>query len=177
MVGGKGLAGGYAAMGGIFATEAVVAPLVDAKQDLMFYTFAGLPVNAAIADKVLQIMEDEQLVARVKTLGAQLRKKLERVEAHPNVAEVRGMGLMLGVEFVKDKETLERFPRSAGFGAKVVAAGLQEGVFFYPAGSGPVHDAIMIGPPFIITEADMDLMADALEKAVEAAATRVGAAT
>ncbi|MCA9853001.1 MAG: aspartate aminotransferase family protein, partial [Dehalococcoidia bacterium] len=173
---GKGLAGGYAAMGGIYASEAVVAPLVEAKQDLMFYTFAGLPVNAAIADKVLQIMEDEQLVARVKTLGGQLRKKLERIESHPHVAEVRGMGLMLGVEFVSNKETLERFPKEAGFSGKVVAAGLQEGVFFYPAGSGPVQDAIMLGPPFIISEADMDLMVDALERAIESATARVAKA-
>lgn len=176
MVGGKGLAGGYAAMGGVYASEAVVAPLVEAKQDLMFYTFAGLPVNAAIADKVLQIMEDEQLVARVKTLGGQLRKKLERIESHPHVAEVRGMGLMLGVEFVSNKETLERFPKEAGFSGKVVAAGLQEGVFFYPAGSGPVQDAIMLGPPFIISEADMDLMVDALERAIESATARVAKA-
>lgn len=177
MVGGKGLAGGYAAMGGVFATDAVVAPLVEAKQDLMFYTFAGLPVNAAIAEKVLAIMEEEDLVAKVKPLGAMLRKKLERIEAHPNVAEVRGMGLMLGVEFVKDKDTLERFPKEAGFAGKVVAAGIQEGVFFYPAGSGPVQDAIMMGPPFIITEVDMDLMVDALEKAIESAVARVSVAS
>jgi putrescine aminotransferase len=149
---------------------------VAAKQDLMFYTFAGLPVNCAIADRVLAIMEDERLVERVRTLAPILRKKLERIEAHPNVAEVRGMGLMLGVEFVRDKETLERFPRAAGFAAKVVAAGIQQGVFFYPAGSGPVQDAIMMGPPFIITEADMDLMVEALEKAIESAAARVSVA-
>jgi adenosylmethionine-8-amino-7-oxononanoate aminotransferase len=177
MVGGKGLAGGYAAMGGIFATEAVVAPLVEARQELMFYTFAGLPVNCAIADKVLAIMEDERLVERVRTLAPVLRKKLARIEEHPNVAEVRGMGFMLGVEFVKDKETLERFPKESGFGGKVVAAGIQEGVFFYPAGSGPVQDAIMLGPPFTITETDMDLMVDALEKAIESAATRVAVAS
>jgi adenosylmethionine-8-amino-7-oxononanoate aminotransferase len=87
------------------------------------------------------------------------------------------MGFMLGVEFVKDKETLERFPKESGFGGKVVAAGIQEGVFFYPAGSGPVQDAIMLGPPFTITETDMDLMVDALEKAIESAATRVAVAS
>lgn len=173
LVGGKGLAGGYAAMGGVFATEAVVAPLVAAKQDLMFYTFAGLPLNCAIADRVLAIMEDERLVERVKAMAPVLRKKLEHIEQHPNVAEVRGMGFMLGVEFVKDKEALERFPREAGFAGKVVAAGLQEGVFFYPAGSGPVQDAIMIGPPFIITEADMDLMVEALGKAIDSAVSRL----
>jgi adenosylmethionine-8-amino-7-oxononanoate aminotransferase len=118
-------------------------------------------------------MEDERLVERVKTMASVLRKKLERIEQHPNVAEVRGMGFMLGVEFVQDKETLARFPKEAGFAGKVVAAGLQEGVFFYPAGSGPVRDAIMIGPPFTITEADMDLMVDALEKAIVAAVARV----
>lgn len=167
MVSGKGLSGGYAPAGGVYATEDVVAPLTAAQQDLMFYTFAALPMVCAVADKVLEIMERESLVERAATMGARLRERLKSIEDHPNVAEVRGRGLMLGVEFVKDKETLERFPKEDKFAAKVVAAGLERGVFFYPAGSGPVHDAILIGPPFIITDEDIDLMVDTLRAALE----------
>ena len=173
MVSGKGLSGGYAPAGGVFATEEVVAPLTEAKQDLMFYTFAAHPLVCAIADKVLEIMERERLVERAATMGAKLRERLKAIEEHPNVAEVRGRGLMLGVEFVRDKETLERFPKEARFAAKVVAAGVERGVFFYPAGSGPVHDAIMMGPPFIITEGDIDLMVDTLRAAIDDAVAAV----
>jgi adenosylmethionine-8-amino-7-oxononanoate aminotransferase len=172
MVGGKGLSGGYAPAGGVYATEEVVAPLTEARQDLMFYTFAAHPMVCAVSDKVLEIIEREELVARAATTGDRLRERLKRIEEHPNVGQVRGRGLMLGVEFVKDKSTLERFPKEARFGAKVVAAALERGVFFYPAGSGPVHDAIMMGPPFIITDQDIDLMVDALAGAIDDAVSR-----
>jgi adenosylmethionine-8-amino-7-oxononanoate aminotransferase len=175
MVGGKGLAGGYAPMGGIYATEEVVAPLATQHQDLMFYTFSCHPAACAVADKVLEIVERDGLVARAAKMGRLLRQRLAKFEDHPNVAEIRGLGLMLGIEFVKDKDSVERFPREAGLTNKIVAAGLQEGVFFYPAGSGPVHDAIMLGPPFTITEADIDLLVSALGKAIESALARVAA--
>lgn len=173
MVGGKGLAGGYAPMGAVYAGEAVVAPLAAAHQDLMFYTFSSHPAACAAANAVLGIMERDNLVARAAETGARLRERLRVVEDHPNVAEVRGRGLMLGIEFVRNKETLEKFPKETRFATKVVAAGLQRGVFFYPAGSGPVHDAVMIGPPFIITNDDIDLMVDTLLAAIEDAAGRV----
>ncbi len=118
MVGGKGLSGGYAPIGGVYATDAVVEPLRKAGQDLMFYTFSGHPASLAISEKVLEIMQRENLVERVGVVGKQLRERLKVVEDHPNVAQVRGRGLMLGVEFVKDKETLERFPKEARFTPK-----------------------------------------------------------
>lgn len=173
MVGGKGLSGGYAPIGGVYATDAVVEPLRKAGQDLMFYTFSGHPASLAISEKVLEIMQRESLVERAATIGKELRERLNVVADHPNVAEIRGRGLMLGIEFVKDKETLERFPKEARFTQKVVASGLQRGVFFYPSGSGPVQDAIMIGPPFVINDADMDLMVDTLLAAINDAAERV----
>ena len=176
LVSGKGLTGGYAPGGGVYATEDVVTPLAEAKQDLMFYTFAAHPMVLAVANKVLEIMEREALVERAATMGARLRERLAELEDHPHVGEVRGRGLMLGVEFVKDRETLERFPTEARFAGKVVASALERGVFFYPAGSGPVHDAVMLGPPFVITEDDIDLMVDTLRAAIDEAAARVASA-
>jgi adenosylmethionine-8-amino-7-oxononanoate aminotransferase len=167
MVGGKGLGGGYAPIGGVFASEAVVAPLVSERQDLMFYTFSAHPASCAIADKVLEIMEREELVARAERMGALLRERLEPLAAHPNVAEVRGMGLMLGLEFVKDRSTMERFPVEARFASRLQGAGLRHGVFFYAAGSGPARDAVLIGPPFTINGEDIDLMVEALTAALD----------
>ena len=88
-------------------------------------------------------MEREDLVARAERMGALLRDRLEPLANHPNVAEVRGMGLMLGLEFVKDRATMERFPAEARFAARVQGAGLRHGVFFYAAGSGPERDAVL----------------------------------
>jgi len=172
MVGGKGLAGGYAPIGGVYATDEVMAPIAERGEDLMFYTFSAHPASCAVADKVLEIMEREDLVARAKSMGELLSKGLARLTQHPNVAEVRGLGLMQAVEIVRDRDTLERFPADAHITRRVVAAGLSKGVFLYPAGSGVAQDIIMLGPPFIITEDDIDLLVSVLEESIDAAVSR-----
>jgi adenosylmethionine-8-amino-7-oxononanoate aminotransferase len=174
MVGGKGLAGGYAPIGGVYATDQVMAPIAERGEDLMFYTFTAHPASCAAADKVLEIMEREDLVARARTMGELLGKRLERLAQHPNVAEVRGLGLMRAVEIVRDRDTLERFPADAQITRRIVAAGLSQGVFVYPAGSGAAQDIIMLGPPFIITENDVDLLVGVLEKSIDSAIARYG---
>ncbi|MEM7324771.1 MAG: aminotransferase class III-fold pyridoxal phosphate-dependent enzyme, partial [Actinomycetota bacterium] len=70
LVGGKGLGGGYVPIGGVFATERVVEPIAEAELTVMYFTFSGSDVACAVADRVLTIMEDEDLVARAKTMGA-----------------------------------------------------------------------------------------------------------
>ena len=176
MVAGKGLAGGYAPIGGVYATDGVIAPIAERGEDLMFYTFTAHPAACAVADKVLEIMEREDLVRRAKTMGEVLRKRLTRLENHPHVAEVRGIALMMGIELVRDKKTLERFPAEERMTRRVVAAGLRKGVFFYPGGSATAQDVIMLGPPLIITEDDIDLLAMVLEESIDEAVSRSNAA-
>jgi len=172
MVAGKGLAGGYAPIGGVYASDEVIAPIAERGEDLMFYTFTAHPAACAVADTVLEIVEREDLVARARTMGELLSKRLSRLAQHPNVAEVRGLGLMQAVEIVRDRETLERFPAEERITRRIVAAGLKKGAFFYPAGSGPAQDVIMLGPPFIITDDDIDLMVAVLEESIDAAVSR-----
>ena len=81
LVSGKGLAGGYAPIVGVFASEEVVAPLAAGGQSLMFYTYGGHPGACAAADKVLQIMEDEDLVARAAARGRALATRIEACSA------------------------------------------------------------------------------------------------
>lgn len=166
LVGGKGLAGGYAPIGGVYASEEVVAPMAAQRQDLMFYTFSGHPASCAVADKVLEIMEREALVDRADRMGATLRERLSAVEDDPSVGEIRGKGLMVGIELVADKETGRPYAAESRFAQRVAAAGLKHGVFFYSAGSGPVQDALLLGPPFTINGEDIDLMVDALKEAL-----------
>jgi adenosylmethionine-8-amino-7-oxononanoate aminotransferase len=172
LVGGKGLAGGYAPLCGVFAREEVVAPLAEKGEDLMFYTFGGHAASCAAADAVLAILEREELVRRAAERGAELRKRLAVLDDHPHVAEVRGMGLLLGVELVKDRDTLEPFPPEANLAARVVGAGVAEGVFFYPGGSGSARDAIVLGPPFILGDEEIDAIATVLPRAIDAAVAR-----
>jgi adenosylmethionine-8-amino-7-oxononanoate aminotransferase len=174
LVGGKGLTGGYAPMGGIFTKEEVVEPIASAGDELMFFTYSAHPASCAAANTVLGILEDEKLVARCSEMGGRLRERLETLAAHPNVAEVRGRGLLLGIEIVQDRETLEPFPSAARITGKIVATGLGEGVFFYPGGCDPARDVITLGPPFIIGDDEIEKMVGTLERAIDAVVSQAG---
>jgi adenosylmethionine-8-amino-7-oxononanoate aminotransferase len=170
IVGGKGLAGGYAPIGGIYASEEVVAPLAAKGEDLMFYTFSAHPAACAAADKVLEIMEREELVERCQRMGDLLQGRLhEALDDHPHVGQVRGLGLMIGVELVRDRDTLERFSPDDRLIQKVTAEGLKRGAFLYPGGSVVAQDVVMLGPPFIINGEDIDLLVDVLTESIHAA--------
>lgn len=173
LIGGKGLTGGYAPMGGIFASEAVVAPIAEKGLEVMFFTYSAHPASCAAADKVLEIMEREHLVERAAQMGERLGKRLAQLLAHPNVGDVRGRGLLWAVELVADKATKTPFPVAAGLTNKVVAAGIANGIFVYPGGVDPARDVITLGPPFTIREAEIDLIGERLERAIESAVARV----
>jgi len=167
MVAGKGLAGGYAAITGVYATRRVAEPIGEAGYDVMFHTFAALPSACAAAHAVLGILEDERLIERVTPLGARLSARLNALLGqHPNVAEIRGMGLLQAVEIVRDRETLTPFDIEERITARIVARGLNNDVFFYPGGTGAARDIICLGPPFVSSESEIDLMADVLARSV-----------
>jgi adenosylmethionine-8-amino-7-oxononanoate aminotransferase len=175
MYGGKGLGGGYAAIAGVYATESVTEPLGRAGHAFMFFTFGAHSAHCAVADKVLQIMEDEDLVERSAKMGSVLRARLEDAFGdHPHVADVRGIGLWAALELVAQREPHTWFPKSVGFGQRVSAEALRRDVWVYPAGSGdPIQDAVMIGPPFTITEAEIDAIVTCLRESIDAAAAAV----
>jgi adenosylmethionine-8-amino-7-oxononanoate aminotransferase len=150
----------------------VLAPIAAAGDELMFFTYSAHPGACAAADKVLEILQGEKLVERAAEMGVRLRDRLARLEGHPHVAEVRGRGLLQAVEIVRDRATLEPFPAESKITGKIVAAGLAEGVFFYPGGCDPARDVITLGPPFIIGDEEIELIGSALEKAIDAAVAR-----
>jgi len=175
MVGGKGLSGGYAPMGGVYTRTSLTQTLADKGQAFMFFTYGAHSSACAISDRVLEIMQDEQLVERCAQAGATLRRRLEeRFGDHPHVSEVRGLGLMLGLELVAEREPHRWFPAEANLNQAVVREALERGLWVYPAGSGdPVQDAVMLGPPFTITDAEIDRLVDVLGAAVDAAVAAV----
>jgi adenosylmethionine-8-amino-7-oxononanoate aminotransferase len=168
MISGKGLAGGYAPICGVFASDAVMSPLADAGMAPMFYTYSGHPGACAAADKVLEIMEREELVTRSAQKGEELRERLNSaLGQHPNVAEIRGQGLFFGIEVVANRETLEMFPAESRMTQRIVGAGVEEGVFFYTGGTGAVRDILCIGPAFTVTDDELDQMVKALKTAID----------
>ncbi len=178
MIAGKGLAAGYAPMSGVYATDAVAEPIGAAGMEVMYYTYSAHPASCAIADKVLEIMERDGLVARAAKGGLRLRARLEaELGDHPNVAEIRGRGLLQAIEIVRDRETRTPFPAEAKATGAVVAAGLAHGAFFYPGGCAPAQDVVVLGPPLNSSDAELDECAALLRKALDAAVARVSART
>ena len=176
LVGGKGLAAGYAPIVGVFAREAVVAPIAARGDEVMFYTFAAHPAACAVAEKVLEIVEREGLVARAARMGEALRERLaEALGAHPHVAEIRGKGLLQAIELVKDRATLAPFAPEDRITATLVAAGIANGVFFYPGGAGAAQDVVVLGPPFTVSESELDLLVSALVKSIDGAVAHAAA--
>ena len=161
LVGGKGLAGGYAPLGGVFATEEIGSAIESAGFQVMFNTFGAHPAACAAATEVLNIMQEENLVESAKVKGEYLLERLnDSLSQHPNLGEVRGKGLLAAVELVKDRETLEHFPEELSITDKIVSRGLKKGVFFYGGGTGNVRDLVCFGPTFTITESQLDQVVD-----------------
>jgi len=167
MVAGKGMAGGYAAIAGVYGREEIADSISASGFDVMFHTFGALPQSCAAATCVLEILRNESLLEKCKTTGLQLLNRLqEQFAQHPLVAEIRGQGMLIGIEVVKDRDTLEPFARELGITNKLMAAAMKAGVFFYPGGTGEYRDILCIGAPYIIGDAEIDLMARALESAL-----------
>lgn len=170
IVGGKGLGGGYVPMGMVATTDRVAEPLA-AVGGFMFFTFTGGDAMCAGAKAVLDIIERESLIDRVRQMAPILEQRLrDALGHHPNVVEIRGRGLFWGIEFVEYRDPVTPFPASRKFAADVVARALERGVWVYPAGSGPVRDAVMLGPPFVITESEIDQIVTTLHAAIDDAA-------
>jgi adenosylmethionine-8-amino-7-oxononanoate aminotransferase len=163
---GKGMSGGYMPVGGVLVRPEIVAALEDAGGFVHGFTFSHHPVTAAACLAVLDILERELLVERAKSLGVILHERLERLHSHPHVGDVRGRGLMWGIEIVEDAATRRPFPRSAGWTAAVTAGCLKAGLIVYPTtgvADGVDGDAVMLAPPFVVSEAELNEMVDILD--------------
>lgn len=158
--GGKGLASGYAPAGAVLASGEVTGAVTASGAELMFFTNSANPVACAASVAVLGILADEDLPGRVGPAGERLRALLaDALDGHPAVTGIRGAGLMVGVEL------------APGLSARrVVAEALRRDVWVYPAGDGEVVDgAVMFGPPFVVTDAELERGVGVLAAALDAA--------
>jgi adenosylmethionine-8-amino-7-oxononanoate aminotransferase len=167
---GKGASSGYWPLG-LCVASGHVYDTVDAADTFAHgFTWSHHPVGAATADAVLTVIRREGLVERSQKLGEQCRERLRgALDAHPNVGEVRGIGLLNAVEFVADRRTKEPFARADGVTERITHAAFTRGLTVYPCTSavdGRVGDAVIIGPPLSVTEDDLDEMVDRLVASV-----------
>lgn len=131
----------------------------------MGYTYGGHPVAAAVALETLKIYESDRILEHVRAVTPRFQERLIRLSAHPLVGEARGVGLLGGLEIVKDKRTKEQFPQEAKAAAQIVARCLEQGLILRPLPG----DVVGICPPLIIEEHEIDQLFDRLERALDAA--------
>ncbi len=168
---GKGIASGYAPLGAVIVAPRLVEAFEKGSATFMHgFTYQAHPVATAAGNAVFDYLDKHQLFARVTPAGEKLRKALARLEGHRHVGQVRGLGLLQGVEFVKDKATREPFPKEAGIAEKIRQAALEKNVLLYP-GQGCVDglrgDHVLLAPPFIIKSEECALIAESLHYALE----------
>ncbi len=158
----KGITSSYLPMANTIVTSEVAD--VFAGTDNIFkqaLTFGGHPVTAAVALKNIEIMESEGMADNSREVGAHLLENLQGlVDEHPMIGNVRGIGLMIGMEIVADRDARTRFPEDARMGERLNEAFEAEGLILKSRG-----DRVTIGPPLCITQAEADELAAKLDRA------------
>jgi len=169
---GKGVSSGYWPLG-LTACTGEVFDTVRPAGFVHGFTFSHSVVGAAVARTVLAILKDEHLVDASRDKGELLRKELATaLDAIPVVGDVRGLGLMVGIELVRDRSTREPFPRSERLTERVVTAARERGLLLYSStgcADGTDGDLVMLGPPFVITELQISEAVRITAEAIDAA--------
>ena len=178
LVAAKGATSGYWPFGFVAASGEVYDAVTSAGPFVHGFTYSHQPAAAAVAREVLRIIEAESLVDASATKGARLTALLhDRLDANPSVGDIRGRGLMVGIELVRDRETREAWPRAATLAELVVGTARERGLLLY-SGTGNANgvdgDTILLGPPFVITDDELARIADGLGEAIDIAVASVG---
>ncbi len=167
---GKGIASGYAPLGAVLVSARVVEAFERGSGAFMHgFTYQAHPVSTAAGNAALDFLEAHKLFYHVNPAGQNLRNALAPLQSHPNIGDIRGLGLLLGVEFVKDKTTREPFPKVQNVAENIRQACLEETVLTYPTQGcvdGLRGDHILVAPPFTISPEECALIARALQSAV-----------
>jgi putrescine aminotransferase len=163
MIFAKGITSGYLPLSGVMLTRSVHDTLRTLKGPLWHaFTYSGHPTACAVGLRNLQILEDEHLVERAAEKGAYLQRRLQVLRSHEIVGDVRGLGLMGGVELVRDRATKESFDPALGAARRVCLSALDEGVIFRPLAG----DVVAISPPFVISDKQIDQIVTVLGVAI-----------
>jgi adenosylmethionine-8-amino-7-oxononanoate aminotransferase len=137
------------------------------------HTYIGHPVGCAAALAVQQVIRRDGLLAQVRRLGDGLQARLEQAFAdHPQVGDIRGRGLFRAIELVRDRASREPFDPACRLHARIKQEAMAQGLMVYPMGGtidGRRGDHVLLAPPFIATEADLDTMVERLQRACTAA--------
>jgi adenosylmethionine-8-amino-7-oxononanoate aminotransferase len=177
---GKGIAGGYVPLSAVVAPRRLAEVLAAGTGGLQHaQTFSHHPVLCAAGVATIRYLREHHLIQRCAEMGRVLHARLAGLREHPLVGDLRGRGLLAGVELVADRESREPLPRSAVAAEALTAAALDEGLVVWPNtghADGVNGDLVMLAPPFVITEDQVDELVSSLGRALTRVAERLGAA-
>ncbi|MBM4277739.1 MAG: aminotransferase class III-fold pyridoxal phosphate-dependent enzyme [Deltaproteobacteria bacterium] len=168
MVLGKGMSSGYFPLSAMITRSEFVERVKERAGGFVHgHTFSHHPVACAVGLAVIQFIKEKKLIEQSAKRGAYLLKRLDELKVFRFVGDVRGRGLMTAIEFVKDQKTKEPFPRVERFTERVIDLAFEHGLILYP-GTGFVDgingDMVMVGPPLIIEEDQVDELIEILKK-------------
>jgi adenosylmethionine-8-amino-7-oxononanoate aminotransferase len=169
----KGLGGGYQPVGAVLVHQKIIDALAGGSGFFQHgHTYLGHPVGAAAALAVQRVIERDHLLDAVKRQGAGLAGRLRATfGAHAHVGDIRGRGLFQAIELVADRATKQTFDPALKLHAKIKAEAMARGLMVYPMGGtidGKHGDHVLLAPPFIVTDAELDQIVERLAGAVDA---------
>ncbi len=161
----KAITSGYFPLGGIGVSDEIAETMLESGEPWMHaYTYSGHPTGCAVALAMLDIVEKENFPAQAAAKGDRLLAGLKSALAdHPQVGDIRGLGLMCGVEYVKDRANKEPFDPKDGIGARIHSATVERGMFSRVRG-----DVYCLAPPIVTSEETIDKMIEILADATKA---------
>jgi adenosylmethionine-8-amino-7-oxononanoate aminotransferase len=168
----KGLGGGYQPIGALLASDKIVEPIRQGSGLFQHgHTYIGHSTACAAALAVQQVIQRDHLMPQVRELGSYLQQELiRRLQDHPNVGDIRGRGLFMGVELVKDRLSKNPFDPDLKLHAKIKAQAMANGLMIYPMGGtidGRQGDHVLLAPPYIVTHQHIDEIVDLLTKSID----------
>lgn len=167
----KGLGAGYQPIGAMLASRRIYDTIVNGSGFFQHgHTYMGHATACAAALAVQRVIERDGLLANVLARGEQLRARLREVFAdHPNIGDVRGRGLFVGIEFVRDRADKSVLDPALKTHARLKRQAMENGLMMYPMGGtidGVHGDHVLLAPPFICTAADIDEIVERLDRTV-----------
>jgi adenosylmethionine-8-amino-7-oxononanoate aminotransferase len=170
----KGLGGGYQPIGAVLMQQKIVEAIAGGSGFFQHgHTYIGHPVACAAALAVQKVIERDHLLSAVQRQGAHFKSLLEaQFGAHPNVGDIRGRGLLLGLELVEDRDSKRPFDPALRLYARVKAEAMARGLMVYPMGGtidGNSGDHVLLAPPFIVSDDELAAITGRVAAALDAA--------
>ena len=170
----KGLGGGYQPIGAVLAQQKIIEAMSAGSGFFQHgHTYLGHAVACAAALAVQQVIERDALLDRTRQAGARLHHLLKQAfDEHPHVGDIRGRGLFWGVELVHDRVTRQPFDSTLRLHARIKREAMARGLMVYPMGGtvdGRSGDHVLLAPPFIATDTELELIAERFQSALDAA--------